>query len=71
VKEAVSIPKGIVMGTKFQLRNEAFKNMRVREWRFSGIEKGKLVLFRPEGHILRVEFGDIDWKEQDKPKVEN
>jgi hypothetical protein len=62
VKEALSFPKVIVTGTKVRLRNEAFKDIRVREWRFSGVEKGKLVLFRPEGHILRVEFGDIDWE---------
>jgi hypothetical protein len=71
VNEALFFPKGIVMGTKVRLRSEAFKDMRVREWRFSGVEKGKLVLFRPEGHILRVEFEDIDWKEQNKPKIED
>jgi len=71
VKEGLSFPKAIVIGTKVRLRNEAFKDMRVREWRFSGVEKGKLVLFRPEGHILRVEFEDIDWKGQNKSKVED
>ena len=71
MNEALPVPKAIVKGTKVRLRNEACKDMRIREWRFSGIEKGKLVLFCPEGHILRVEFEDIDWKEQDKPKVED
>ncbi len=71
MNEASSFPKAIIMGTRVRLRNEAFKNMRAREWRFSGVEKGKLVLSRPEGHILRVEFEDIDWKEQAKPKVED
>jgi hypothetical protein len=59
------------MGTKVRLRKEAFKETRVREWRFSGIEKGKLVLFLPEGLILRVQLEDIDWEFQKRPKIED
>ena len=71
MNEAISFPKAIVMGTKVRLRNEAFKNLRAREWRFSGVEKGKLVLWRPEGLILRVMLEDIDWEGHNKPKIED
>ena len=69
--ESLSLPKAIVMGTKVRLRKEAFMEMRVREWRFSGVEKGKLVLFLPEGLTLRVKFEDIDWEVQNRPKIED
>ena len=59
------------MGTKVQLRNEAFKDMKVRTWQFSGVEKGKLVLSLPEGLILRVKCEDIDWEVHNKPKIED
>jgi hypothetical protein len=71
MNEASSFPKAIVMGTKVRLRDESIKDMRVREWRFSGAEKGKLVLFLPEGLILRVQFEDIDWEFQNRPKIED
>ena len=71
MNEAISLPKAIVMGTKVRLRNEAFKEMKAREWRFSGLEKGKLVLFLPEGIILRVQLEDIDWEVQSRPKIED
>ncbi len=69
--EAISFPKAIVMGTKVRLKNEAFKEIKIREWRFSGVEKGKLVLFLPEGLILKVQFRDIDWEIQNRPKIED
>ena len=71
MNEAIYLPKAIVMGTKVRLRKEAFKDMRFREWRFSEVEEGKLVLFRPEGLILKVEFEDIDWDFHNKPKIED
>ncbi len=71
MNEAISFPRAIVMGTKVRLRNEAFKEMRVREWRFSGVEQGKLILFLPEGLILRAQFEDIDWEIQGRPKIED
>ena len=51
------------MGTKVRLKNEVFREMKDRDWRFSGVEKRKLVLFLPEGLILRVQFEDIDWED--------
>ncbi len=71
MEEGVFLPKAIVMGTKVRLKNEVFKEMRVREWRYSGVEKGKLVLFLPEGLILRVQFEDIDWEAQNRPKIDD
>ncbi len=59
------------MGTRVRLRNEAFKDMRVRDWQFSGVEKEKLVLSRPEGLILKVKLEDIDWKNYNEPKIED
>ncbi len=69
--EAISFPKVIVMRTKVRLRNESFRDIKIRDWRFSGVEKGKLVLLRPEGHILKVKFEDIDWEVQNRPKIED
>jgi hypothetical protein len=71
VNEVISFPRAILMGTKVQLRNESFKDIKIREWQFSGVEKGKLVLSRPEGLILKVKLEDIDWKNHNKPKIED
>jgi len=49
VREAISFPKAIVIGTKVQLKNGTLEDMKVREWHFSGGEKGKIVLSHPEG----------------------
>ena len=68
---AISFPKAIAMGTKVQLKNKAFKDMWVREWQFSGVDKGKLVLSRPEGLILKVKLEDIDWTNHNKAKIED
>ena len=65
------MPKAMAMGTKLRLRKEAFKDIEFREWRFSEVEKGRLVLFRPDGLILKVEFKDIDWEFQNEPKIED
>jgi len=35
VKEALSVPKEMVIGATVRLRNEGCGDMRVREWRFS------------------------------------
>jgi hypothetical protein len=71
MSEAISYPKAIVMGTKVRLKNEAFKDLKVREWQFSGIERGKIILTRPEGLIVRVKLEDIDWEIRNKPKIED
>jgi hypothetical protein len=71
VNEVISFPKAILMGTKVQLKTEAFKDIKIREWQFSGVDKGKLVLSRPEGLILKVKLEDIDWKNHNKPKIED
>ena len=71
MNEVISFPRAILMGTKVQLRNEALKEIKIREWEFSGVDKGKLVLSRPEGLILRVKCEDIDWEVHNKPKIED
>ena len=71
MNEVISFPKAILMGTKVQLRNEAFRDIKIREWQFSGVDKGKLVLSRPEGLILKVKLEDIDWKNQNEPKIKD
>jgi hypothetical protein len=71
MNEAISFPKAIAMGTKIQLKNEVFKDMTVREWQFSGVEKGKIVLSRPEGLILKVKLDDFGWEVHNKPQIED
>ena len=71
MNEAISFPKAMAMGARVQLKNEAFKDMKIREWQFSGVEKGKIVLSRPEGLILKVKLEDIDWEVHNKPKIED
>jgi len=71
VNQAISIPKALAIGTRVRLRDEAFKDMRARDWHFSGVEKGKLVLWRPEGRFIRVKLEDIDWEVHNKPKIED
>ncbi len=71
MNEVIPFPKAILMGTKVQLRNEAFKDIKIREWQFSGVDKGKLVLSGPEGLILKVKLEDIDWKNHNKIKIED
>jgi hypothetical protein len=65
------MPKALVMGIRVRLRDEVFRDMRVRDWQFSGMEKGRLVLWRPEGLVLRVKLEDIDWEDRNKPKIED
>ena len=60
--EAVSLPKAITFGTRVQLKNGVFKDVKIRQWEFSGVEKGKIVLCRREGLILEVGLEDIDWE---------
>jgi hypothetical protein len=71
MNEAISFPKAMAMGARVQLKNEAFKDMKIREWQFSGVEKGKIVLSRPEGLILKVKLEDIEWEVHNKPKIED
>lgn len=71
MNEAISFPKAMAMGARVQLKSEAFKDMKIREWQFSGVEKGKIVLSRPEGLILKVKLEDIDWEVHKKPKIED
>jgi hypothetical protein len=71
MNEAILMSKAIVMGARLRLRKEAFKDLKARDWQFSGVEKGKLVLWRPEGFILRAKLEDIDWEDHNKPKIED
>lgn len=71
MNEPISMSKAIVMGARVRLRKEAFKDVKARDWQFSGVEKGKLVLWRPEGLILRVKLEDIDWEFHNQPKIED
>ena len=71
MREAISFPKAIVIGTKVQLKNGTLEDMKVREWHFSGGEKGKIVLSHPEGLVLKVKLEDIDRELHNKPKIED
>ncbi len=63
MEKALSLPKAITLGTKIQLKRGAFKDVTDREWEFSGIKKGKLVLSGREGYILEAKPEDIDWED--------
>ncbi len=69
MNETISLPKAL--GTKVRLKDGVFKDVKIRQWEFSGVEKGKIVLYRREGFILEVKLEDIDWEDQNKPKVED
>ncbi len=71
MNEATFFPKAITVGTKVQLKNEAFKDVRVREWQFSAVNEGKIVLSSPQGFILKVKLEDIDWQVHNKLKSED
>ena len=45
--------------------------MKIRQWEFAGVEKGKIVLYRREGLILEARSEDIDWECHNEPKVED
>ncbi len=64
-------PKAIPFGTKIQLRNEVHKKLKLREWEFAGIEKGKIVLMGRGGLILDATIDDIDWESHGKSKIED
>ena len=71
MNQVIPMPKAIAMGARLRLRKEAFKNMKARDWQFSGVEEGKLVLWRPEGLVLKADREDIDWEVHNKPKIED
>ena len=68
---AMPLPKAVVLGTKVQLRDGVYEDIRIRQWEFSGVEKGKILLYRREGFILEVGFEDIDWNHRKRPQVED
>jgi hypothetical protein len=53
--------KAITLGTRVQLKGQDFNDIEFRDWEFSGVEKGKIILSRPEGLTLKVRLEDIDW----------
>jgi hypothetical protein len=69
--ETISSPKAIALGTKVQLKDGVFRDLRIRRWEFSGVEKGKICLYRREGFILEVGMEDIDWEPPKTPMVED
>ncbi len=71
MQKAFSLPRAIPLGTRIQLRNGALKDVKVREWEFSGVEKGKLILQRREGFILEARLEDIDWGSPGNYKIED
>lgn len=62
MNERVDLPKAITFGAKVHLKNEVLKDVKIRQWEFSGVEKGKIVLYRREGLILEAGLQDIVWE---------
>jgi hypothetical protein len=60
--ERIYLPKAMVLGTKVQLRDGVFRDIKIRQWEFSGADKGKISLYRREGFFLEVGMEDIDWE---------
>jgi hypothetical protein len=58
--ETVSLPRAIVFGTRIQRKGESPKDLGIRPREFSGVEKGKICLYRREGLILEVGMEGID-----------
>ena len=71
MNEMTTLPQAIELGTKVQLKNGAFRDVKIRKWEFSGIEKGKIILYRREGLILEARMEDINWESLNEPKVED
>jgi hypothetical protein len=68
---SISLPKAIELGKRVQLKHGVFRDVKIREWEFSGVAKGKIVLYRREGLILEIGLEDIDWERHHEPKVED
>ena len=71
MQKAFFLPKAIPLGTRIQLRNGALRDVKVREWEFSGVEKGKLILQRREGFVLEAMLEDIDWESPGNYRIED
>ena len=71
MNETISLPKCIELGTRVQLKNGVFRDMKIRQWEFSGVERGEIVLYRREGLTLKVRLEDIDWQGHNESKVED
>ncbi len=62
MNKEIALPKAITPGTKVQLMRQAFKDVKVKEWEFWGVEEGEIILFCRQGLILKVMPEDIDWQ---------
>jgi hypothetical protein len=71
MSEAISLPMAIGLGTRVRLKNGVLRDVKIRQWEFAGVEKGKIVLYRREGLILEVGLEDIEWEHPNGPKVED
>jgi hypothetical protein len=69
--ETTSLQMAIGLGTRVRLKNGILKDVKIRQWEFSGLENGKIVLYRREGLILEVGSEDIDWEGAKEGTVEN
>jgi hypothetical protein len=70
MSEAISLPLTIGLGARVRLKNGVLRDVKIRQWEFSGVEKGKIVLYRHEGLILEVGLEDIDWEGFNESMVE-
>ncbi len=71
MNETMSLPLAIELGTKVQLKDGVFRDVKIRNWEFSGVEKGKIILYRREGLTLEVSLEDINWEGLNETKVED
>ena len=71
MNETISLPEAIELGKRVQLRSGVLGDVKIRQWEVSGVEKGKIVLYRREGLFLEVRLEDIDWERHNESKVED
>ncbi len=71
MNKTISLPQAIELGTRVQLKAGVFRDVKIRNWEFSGVEKGKIILYRREGLTLEARLEDINWEGLNGPKVED
>jgi hypothetical protein len=56
--------ESVTEGEKLRLKKGRLPHVKVREWEFKAIEKGKAILLahRGKGYSLEVKPEDIDWE---------
>lgn len=63
VKILKDILEPLIDGEKVRLKDGVLPPVKIREWKFHGVEKGIFLLTHDKGHKIEVKAEDIDWEE--------